>query len=204
MASLYEIASRLNLKTTIPRVIILGQKSAGKSTIIEMILGNDKFCYSDSMRATCCPVIYNVQRISSEVDKLEITLVINEVRTILNLKDLNLKIKDHMEKIRASKDKICSKPIHIIIKTSKKNMKSITIIDMPGFEKLATGEENKKSIEILNKMNNRFIENLQKHDIVILVQDATSSIANDHLFTDEFLSKIKDKKCFVVVSKANS
>jgi len=57
MTLLYEMAFHMGIQSHIPRVIFAGQKSAGKSTLVEMCLNFKKVCHSAKDRATVCPVI---------------------------------------------------------------------------------------------------------------------------------------------------
>lgn len=97
-----------------------------------------------------------------------------------------------MNAIKNSSNHISSIPIVVIIKSNRKSIKSLTIIDLPGQENNIT---NHSSVATLKKMNDEFLSRLQSHDIVILVKDGQSQIANDHLYTNEFLDKFNGKKC---------
>mmetsp|Transcript_56072 Transcript_56072/g.122045 ORF Transcript_56072/g.122045 Transcript_56072/m.122045 type:complete len:117 (+) Transcript_56072:96-446(+) len=68
MTILYELAWHMGFNSQIPRVIFVGQQSAGKSSMVEMILNFKKVSHSSDDRATLCPVIYSVKRQATSKD----------------------------------------------------------------------------------------------------------------------------------------
>jgi len=71
----------------------------------------------------------------------------------MNIDQLSSKMRDHMEKIKSTPFRVSSEPILVSIQTNDPSMWSVIIVDLPGFENIASDEHNKRTVKLLNEMN---------------------------------------------------
>jgi len=135
-----------------------------------------------------------------------VTLTIDGKQTTTDIDQLSEKMKIHMEMIKATPLQVSSDPILVSIQTNDPAMWSVVIVDLPGFENIASDEENEKTVKLLNDMNYKFLRDRLPNDLVVLVKDGRNPISNDFLFnTTEFIDLNLDRSNhIVVVTKVNS
>jgi len=124
----------------------------------------------------------------------------------MKIDELSSKMKEHMEKISQTPLRVSSEPILVSIMTNDPSMWSVILVDLPGFENIASDEQNEQTVRLLNEMNYKFLRNRQENDLVVLVKDGLGALANDHLFnTDQFKElNLNSSNHIVVVTKVNS
>lgn len=83
-------------------------------------------------------------------------------------------------------------------------MWSIIMVDLPGVENFNQG--NQEGVNLLNEMVFKFLRNLEPGDLVVLIKDGLSNMANEHLFAKpEFKElNLNSQNSITVVTKVNS
>lgn len=94
MTKVMDMCSILGLEEKMPSLILVGEISSGKSTLLEEMIGFIKMTYSAKERATNCPVRYFLQR---KNESEQVTYFQN-----VKIENNNLipKIKEHMEMLQ--------------------------------------------------------------------------------------------------------
>jgi len=131
VVALNEINETLHLSGQRMCIIICGHESAGKTSMIECIIGR-RIGYSAAGRATCCPVIYffekkvgsNVYHMGGSAQEMGGA----PARPIDQLPDA---VKNHMEAIKLTPRGVSEKPLYVKV-VSEDIVYSGVVVDCPG------------------------------------------------------------------------
>lgn len=182
---LSELLKLNGLGEEIPRIVILGQQSMGKTTVIDYLIGHP-LGYSTNDIGTCCPIVFHISP-SEEKDResyLSSKLVsdcllgsgiLNEEEITecliggekVTFETLPEKILERMKEIKMQ---ISSQELRIDIRS--KGAIEMIIVDLPGLK-----EDTKEGSKITQKIVYEYVKN-HPNDIYILVKRSIDDPAN--------------------------
>ena len=137
------IGARSNIE--LPRIVSLGAQSAGKSSVIESIVGRD-FLPRGSGIVTRCPLVLNLRRIDQNNDGNE-SANMGEVaeygvfhhkpdRKFYDFDEIRTEIESRTVEIAGIQKAISSTEILLTIYSPK--LLDLTLVDLPGLTKVPT------------------------------------------------------------------
>ncbi|KAK9170883.1 Dynamin family protein [Cryptosporidium meleagridis] len=169
----------------IPRIVVLGQQSMGKTTVIDYLIGHP-LAYSTNDNGTCCPIVFHISP-SEEKDresyltfKLESDCLLGS--GILNEKEITeCLIGGEKVTFEALPEKILEKMKEIKMQTSSQELRidirsrgaiEMIIVDLPGLKEDTDGSKITQKI-----LYDEYVRN-HPNDIYILVQRLNDNPAN--------------------------
>ncbi|CAL8117596.1 unnamed protein product [Orchesella dallaii] len=165
---LAEVNKRLGskLEMDLPRIVVIGVQSAGKSSVLNRVIGFIIFPQA-SGTTTTCPIILRVFKIpESEEEGIELDNFPDAGR-ISDNDEVMAKIANFMEK---NGGKLVDTPIGV--RVYSRTLLPFTVIDMPGITKLAEG----LSEDDLIKLSLKYIT--EKNTKILAVTPANDDISN--------------------------
>ncbi|OII76931.1 hypothetical protein cand_022740 [Cryptosporidium andersoni] len=192
----FEFLKLANLSDQIPRIVVIGQQSMGKTTLLDSLIGYP-LGYSSSDIGTCCPIVFHIyaksprsalnspischtdSTSSSDIDKLALN-----VETIDCIIDDEIIEFDTLPEIIAKKTLekngvVDSNEINIKIKSEKSV--NMILVDLPGLK------ENTREGAALTQQIVREYVNKHPNDIYILVKRSLDDPANWSWKQKEFI-----------------
>ncbi|VEV59119.1 conserved Plasmodium protein, unknown function [Plasmodium vinckei vinckei] len=180
-----------NIHNELPRLVVFGQQSMGKTTLLDFIMGGP-MGYTSSDTGTKQPIVIILK--PSETNKIECYLNKKKV----NIDDLHEKMKAIMLNLSES---IISKELEVEI--SIPGGIYATFVDLPGIK-----DDSKAGSELTRKIVRNYVQNFP-NDIYILVKKASDDPANWPYHLKEFFMKpkplglgLQNKQCIVVGTRA--
>jgi len=171
----------------VPRMVVIGTQTAGKSTLINKLIGYDLLPTGNNM-VTRSPVLIHLEKISHLYPSEE-TLHISYVRdgnsvdyytcqlACLNYSTIKKMIEDITKKITSSKFSISTSPITIKIKSH--TVSPMLLIDLPGMVTMARGDKGQQQ-NIVEDIKNLTIDQItQTGTLVLLVMQAKLDLETD-------------------------
>jgi dynamin 1-like protein len=157
----------------LPQIAVVGSQSAGKSSVLESIVGKD-FLPRGTGVVTRRPLILQLRKLDkdSDTDWAEFTHAPGDVYTDFS------KVRDEIEaetnRLVGTKKQISPKPI--ILKCCVKNASDLTLIDLPGLTKVPIGDQ---PSDIGEKIRDLVLQFVSKPNCLILaVSAANVDLAN--------------------------
>lgn len=171
-----------------------------------MMLGFQPVTYNSTDRANRCPVFYNVQRVEGAGTMFKIWIMLpGGIRKEVELHDLNKMLQDHMEEIKKSGGGVSSEPVFVTIKTDFKDLRSVVLVDMMGYENLKDNADPEDMVEKIKKVNNSILAGLERHDILLLVKDGQTPFSSDFLWKEkQIIDSMHRQNCLLCVTKVNT
>ncbi|SCP03474.1 conserved Plasmodium protein, unknown function [Plasmodium malariae] len=180
-----------NIHNELPRLVVFGQQSMGKTTLLDFIMGGP-MGYTSSDTGTKQPIVIILK--PSDTNKIECYLNKKKV----NIDDLHEKMKAIMLNLNES---IISKELEVEI--SIPGGIYATFVDLPGIK-----DDSKAGSELTRKIVRNYVQNFP-NDIYILVKKASDDPANWPYHLREFIMKpkplglgLQTKQCIVVGTRA--
>ncbi|CRH02613.1 conserved Plasmodium protein, unknown function [Plasmodium relictum] len=180
-----------NIHNELPRLVVFGQQSMGKTTLLDFIMGGP-MGYTSTDTGTKQPVVIILK--PSETNKIECHLNKKKV----NIDDLHEKMKSIMNNLNES---IISKELEVEI--SIPGGIYATFVDLPGIK-----DDSKTGSELTRKIVRNYVQNFP-NDIYILVKKASDDPANWPYHLREFILRprplglgLQPKQCIVVGTRA--
>lgn len=163
---------RLPDKIDLPQIVVIGSQSCGKSSLLEMLIG-EEFLPKGEGIVTRCPVLIQMTR-----DK---TLARNRVR-FGHLKD------KCFEDFRAARDEIISQTERlagknkgvsaepIVVKVEGPQVLPLSFVDLPGLTRIpVNGQPENIETQIL-ELNHHFVDD--PNTLIVAISSANNDIAN--------------------------
>ncbi|VWU52233.1 conserved protein, unknown function, partial [Hepatocystis sp. ex Piliocolobus tephrosceles] len=180
-----------NIHNELPRVVVFGQQSMGKTTLLDFIMGGP-MGYTSSDTGTKQPIVIILK--PSDTNKIECYLNKKKV----SIDDLHEKMKAIMINLNES---IISKELEVEIAIPGGIY--ATFVDLPGIK-----DDSKAGSELTRKIVRNYVQNFP-NDIYILVKKASDDPANWPYNLREFIMKpkpiglgLQTKQCIVVGTRA--
>ncbi|KAG8178008.1 hypothetical protein JTE90_004488 [Oedothorax gibbosus] len=160
-------ASGKLLDISLPQIVVVGCQSAGKSSVLESIIGRE-FLPRGKGTVTRRPTVIHLQP-SSEVYGEFLHL---PDRKFTDFEDIKQEIIDETMR-EPGPTGFSSKPINL--KIYAPNVLKLSLVDMPGIVKNVTGNESEEVIEVVINMIMKYIE--QPNSLILAVSPANQDIA---------------------------
>ncbi|EDL47553.1 hypothetical protein PVIIG_00791 [Plasmodium vivax India VII] len=180
-----------NIHNELPRLVVFGQQSMGKTTLLDFIMGGP-MGYTSSDTGTKQPIVIILK--PSDTNKIECYLNKKKV----SIDDLHEKMKAIMVNLSES---IIPKELEVEI--SIPGGIYATFVDLPGIK-----DDSKSGSELTRKIVRNYVQNFP-NDIYILVKKASDDPANWPYHLREFFMKpkpmglgLQNKQCIVVGTRA--
>ncbi|SOV79269.1 conserved Plasmodium protein, unknown function [Plasmodium sp. gorilla clade G3] len=180
-----------NIHNELPRLVVFGQQSMGKTTLLDFIMGGP-MGYTSTDTGTKQPIVIILK--PSDTNKIECYLNKKKV----NIDDLHEKMKAIMLNLNES---IILKELEVEI--SIPGGIYATFVDLPGIK-----DDSKAGSELTRKIVRNYVQNFP-NDIYILVKKASDDPANWPYNLREFILKprplglgLQPKQCIVVGTRA--
>ncbi|KAJ3321793.1 vacuolar protein sorting-associated protein 1 [Boothiomyces sp. JEL0866] len=155
----------------LPQITVVGSQSAGKSSVLENIVGKD-FLPRGSGIVTRRPLVLQLVNSSGP----------DEVAEFLHLPGKKFTDFDQVRKEieaetdRTTSSKVALSPDPIYLKVTSPNVLTLTLVDLPGITKVPTGDQPKNIEQLIKDMILKFIT--RPNAIILAVTPANADIAN--------------------------
>ena len=121
----------------LPRIAVIGSQSSGKSSVLESIVKED-FLPRGTGIVTRCPLI--LQLINNEYGTDKYATFSHKEDIFKDFSQVTIEIQERTNELAGSEKKIVDKPIYLTI--CSPDVPNLTLIDLPGFTKLSTDDQN--------------------------------------------------------------
>ena len=158
-------------KIELPKVVVIGSQSAGKSSVLESIAGFD-FLPRGTGLVTRWPLI--MQCVKTNTPKTHVIFAHKPDTKISDFNKVRQEIIDQTEVFAGSGKGIVKN--EIIMTIYSKDVVDLTLIDLPGFIKNATEDQPKELPKTIKTMVKNYIN--KESTIILAIHSATEDIAN--------------------------
>lgn len=161
----FQILKLGGLEAEIPRLVVFGQQSMGKTTLLDMIMGGP-IGYSSTDTGTKQPVVIMLKPSRSTTGSFEAS-----IECVLNGKSVKIRdLHSEMKKIMSNIDTISSEELELEI--SVPNGVHAVFVDLPGIK-----DDSKDGSELTRNVVRTYVRN-NPNDLYILVKKASDDPAN--------------------------
>lgn len=169
---LQEVISMAKVKTGIdlPRIIVVGSQSSGKSSVLESIVGKD-FLPRGTGIVTRCPLVLRLIKINEEVEYAQFHHL--EGCPFTEFSDVNREIMTISQEIALSEG-VGTREILLNIYSNR--VVDLTLIDLPGIIKVPLKGQAKNLDKKINDMIMDYAR--QQNSIILAISPANSDLAN--------------------------
>ncbi|KAI8897962.1 Dynamin central region-domain-containing protein [Globomyces pollinis-pini] len=175
--SLQEAFSAINVNNPIdlPQIAVVGSQSAGKSSVLENIVGQD-FLPRGSGIVTRRPLVLQlINRVAVEGTDNEWGEFLHVPgKKFTNFDEIRKEIEDETERTTGKKGGISPDPIFLRVTSPK--VLTLTLIDLPGLTKVPVGDQPKDIEKQIKDMILKFIT--KQNAIILAVTSANTDLAN--------------------------
>lgn len=155
-----------------PKIVVLGSQSAGKSSVNESIVGIDFLPRGEGMVTKCPLVLSLINKEDLEQPFAEFDHLPNE--TFTDFKIVQKKIIERMNEISGGENVVKDEPIYM--KIYGKEMPNLTLIDLPGLTSLNTTGMSNTTSDVIKKLAIKYIED--PNTIILVVSVGGDNIEN--------------------------
>jgi replication fork clamp-binding protein CrfC len=161
--------SKINIGIDLPRIIVVGSQSSGKSSVLESIVGKD-FLPRGTGIVTRCPLVLRLIRTETDQDYAKfnhIDCYFEDFREVTN------------EIIAITNDIASSEGVstrEIFLNVYSRNVVDLTLIDLPGIIKVPLKGQAKNLDQKINKMILDYAS--QENSIILGISPANIDLAN--------------------------
>ncbi|KAI9277830.1 Dynamin central region-domain-containing protein [Sporodiniella umbellata] len=155
----------------LPQIIVVGEQSSGKSSVLEHIVQRD-FLPRGSGIVTRRPLVLQLLRASDTSEYAEFLHLPSQ--KIFDFEQIRLEITKETDRLAGENKNISNKPIYL--KMYLKNVLPLTLIDLPGLTKIPIGDQ---PHNIGSQIKQLVLDYITKPNSIILsVTPATIDLAN--------------------------
>nr|AAN05457.1 dynamin-related protein [Trypanosoma brucei] len=162
---------KMNIKLNLPQIAVVGSQSAGKSSVLEAIVGKD-FLPRGSGIVTRCPLVLQlVQLPRSNKDEWG-EFLHRPNKKFFDFSEINEEIQNRTTEV-AGHSAITDKPINLKIYSS--HVLNLTLVDLPGLVMNAVGDQPKDIDRQIKSMVTRYIS--PSNTIILAISPANADLA---------------------------
>jgi dynamin 1-like protein len=155
----------------LPQIVAVGCQSAGKSSVLEAIVGKD-FLPRGAGICTRRPLILQLIHIDEQKEWGEFLHLPDKKFTDFSL--ICKEIEDETERVCGSNKGVTDEPINLKIFSNK--VLNLTLVDLPGLTKIAVEDQPEDISEQIEKMVMNYIT--PKNAIILAISPANTDLAN--------------------------
>jgi len=158
----------------LPMIVAVGDQSAGKSSVIERMMGREILPKGSGI-VTRRPLIIQMCNIQDSVDKYEFAHAPGKIFS--SEAQVMQEISDETERLCGGADgKITISNVPISLKISSQKLTSLTVVDLPGITRIAVAGQNEDIVTMLYEMVLSFVKN--EKALILAIMPANQDIAN--------------------------
>ena len=169
--SLHEVltSSGMSLELGLPRIVVVGGQSAGKSSVLEAFVGKD-FLPRGSEIVTRRPLVLQLHQSEEEYA----TFLHTGERRFTVGQEVRREIEEETERETGKRKGVSEK--EIILRIYSPNVVDLTLVDLPGMTKVAVGDQ---PLDIEVQIVDMIYKYIREEDTIILaVTPANQDLAN--------------------------
>ncbi|MCL7040294.1 hypothetical protein MKW94_023937 [Papaver nudicaule] len=156
---------------SLPSVVVIGGQSAGKSSVLESIVGRD-FLPRGYGIVTRRPLVLQLHKI--EEDGTEYAEFLHAPkRKFTDFAKVRQEIQDETDRITGKSKKISPVPIHLNIYSP--SVVNLTVIDLPGLTKVAVEGQPQSVVDDIENMVRSYVQ--KPNSIILAISPANQDIA---------------------------
>ncbi|KAJ3261678.1 vacuolar protein sorting-associated protein 1 [Boothiomyces macroporosus] len=155
----------------LPQITVVGSQSAGKSSVLENIVGKD-FLPRGSGIVTRRPLV--LQLVNSPGPEEVAEFLHLPGKKFTDFEQVRKEIEAETDRTTSSKVALSPDPIYL--KVTSPNVLTLTLVDLPGITKVPTGDQPKNIEQLIKDMILKFIT--RPNAIILAVTPANADIAN--------------------------
>lgn len=170
VSELMNACSQTGLKweLKLPQIVVVGSQSAGKSSVLESIVGRD-FLPRGTGIVTRCPIILHLTNAEKEYGMFSHT----KEKRFENFDDIRSEIVEETNFLAGSNKGISEEPINL--KIFSPHVLDLTLVDLPGIIKVPIGDTPKDIEAQTKKLIRKYISN--ENCLILAVSQANNDLA---------------------------
>ncbi|XP_054258780.1 dynamin-1-like protein [Macrosteles quadrilineatus] len=166
----------------LPQVVVVGSQSAGKSSVLEHLVGKS-FLPRGVGVVTRCPLVLQLVHSTTEVVDEYAIFQHDQTKVFTDFDLISKEIQDQTVKLAGSNKGICHVPI--TLKIYSNSYLNLTLVDLPGLTKIPVGDQ---PTDIEKQTRDMVLEYIRNPNCIILAVTP----ANADLTTSESLALARD------------
>jgi hypothetical protein len=159
---------------TLPQIVAIGGQSAGKSSVVEAIVGRD-FLPRGSGICTRRPLV--LQLLQAPPSAGEVASFLHQKGKVYDISSSAEALRDEIEaetqRSLGPGKAVSAEPIMLTIKSPR--VPNLTLVDMPGITKIATDNQPQSIVRDLEEMSRAYVR--PKNVVILAVSPANADIA---------------------------
>ncbi|XP_034230613.1 dynamin-1-like protein [Thrips palmi] len=168
----------------LPKIVVVGNQSAGKSSVLESLVGKS-FLPRGCGLVTRCPLVLQLNHIPVGHTRREGIYHYEEWGTFLHSGDRIFELEEICEEIEAETNRLAGSNKGIVstpitLKVFSPNVVNLTLVDLPGMTKVPTGDQPRDIEEQIEGLILQYIES-PLTIILAVVTANTDMVTNDSL-----------------------
>jgi len=163
--------AKVDLRLDFPRIVVIGDQSSGKSSVLDAIVGHDFLPRGENM-VTRCPIVIQLQKHDAEEDYAE--FVHREGTKFTVFDDVRAEIMKETRRMTKNEKGITDKPI--IVKVYSKGAPNLTLVDLPGLINIVDRDQPENTAEEIETLVLNEVK--IKNTIILAISAANHDLAN--------------------------
>nr|CCD13521.1 unnamed protein product [Trypanosoma congolense IL3000] len=162
---------KMNFKLNLPQIAVVGSQSAGKSSVLEAIVGKD-FLPRGSGIVTRCPLVLQLVQLPKSNTEEWGEFLHMPGKKFYDFTQINEEIQKRTIDV-AGQTSITERPINLKIYSS--NVLNLTLVDLPGLVMNAVGDQPKDIDRQIKNMVTRYVS--PSNTIILAISPANADLA---------------------------
>ncbi|XP_022243093.1 dynamin-1-like [Limulus polyphemus] len=187
-------AAGVELEVDLPQIAVVGEQSAGKSSVLENFIGKE-FLPRGTGVVTRRPLVIHL---FYSPDKEYAIFNHQPNKTFTDFKEIQQEIIVETDRETGKTKNVSAKPITLRI-YSPNVLQDLTVVDLPGLTKVPVGDQPKDIAVQIQNMVKEFIS--QPNCLILVVTPATQDIANSDVYKIQKDTKPAGERTIGVLTK---